>query len=188
MNVADIRDVDEVTTRFMARLHQSPSCWLWTAGKSGDGYGAITVRLVSGQSRQMRAHRLAFVLFRGPVDDHLEVCHNCPDGDNPACVNPDHLFIGTHADNMRDRYSKGRFSHTSGAWTSPTHKLCRRCNALKPRSDFYRNGSGQGSYCKRCERERAAERYARNPQPHLAAVARYAAKKRAAQHQLVCCG
>lgn len=76
-------------------------CWIWSAGHSSDGYGKVR-----WQNRVMRAHRAAWEIFRGAVPDGLFVLHRC---DNPPCVNPNHLFLGTQEDNVRDCLRKGRF-------------------------------------------------------------------------------
>lgn len=77
-------------------------CWTWTGARSGTGghYG-----MAGYQGKRYSAHRLAFILFVGPVPDDLEVCHTC---DNPLCVNPQHLWAGTHQQNMQDRENKFR--------------------------------------------------------------------------------
>jgi predicted ribonuclease toxin of YeeF-YezG toxin-antitoxin module len=95
--------------RFWSNVDRSggdKACWIWTAGKSGDGYGGFRVGKI-----QTTAHRYAWILTNGPVPDGLFVCHDCPGGDNPACVNPAHMFLGTNGDNQRDASAKGMLSH-----------------------------------------------------------------------------
>ena len=79
-------------------------CWLWKAGKSSGGYGNIDRGDGCGYS-SIRAHRLSWMLYNGPIPNGLCILHKC---DNPACVNPDHLFLGTKGDNAKDRDAKGR--------------------------------------------------------------------------------
>jgi hypothetical protein len=93
--------------RFWSRVDKSggaDACWLWTGTKDGRGYGT----LLAHGNRHARANRVVWELVNGPIPDGLDVLHNCPDGDNPACVNPAHLWLGTHTDNMRDMSRKGR--------------------------------------------------------------------------------
>lgn len=82
------------------------SCWMWTGSKNWKGYGQFSAgeTTVSGRSRSSRAHRVSWVMHHGDVGD-LWVLHAC---DTPACVRPDHLFIGTATDNYRDMERKGR--------------------------------------------------------------------------------
>lgn len=86
--------------RFFWKVRKTNGCWLWTAGRRGDGYGQF---YVSGKA--VGAHRFSWLLHFGVIPDGLCVCHTC---DNPPCVNPDHLFIGTVRDNFDDMVSKGR--------------------------------------------------------------------------------
>lgn len=77
------------------------ACWPWTGMIGKWGYGTINIR-----GKSWRAHRLAWHVHKGiPVPDQLFVCHHC---DNPACVNPDHLFLDTHRGNMTNMRLKGR--------------------------------------------------------------------------------
>lgn len=82
-------------------------CWHWIGWKNDKGYGAA----IYGGRRQY-AHRVSFQLYRGEIPDKLCVLHRC---DNPACVNPKHLWLGTKKDNNQDRAAKGRSNLTDKA-------------------------------------------------------------------------
>lgn len=89
--------------RFWLHVEKTDTCWLWTGPTNGK-YGRHFLR----DRKSAFAHRYSWMLHHGPIPDGLQVCHNCPGGDNPLCVNPAHLFLGTHMDNMADRQRKGR--------------------------------------------------------------------------------
>lgn len=89
--------------RYVGRK-QPNGCILWTGTTTKDGYGRIS-KTIANSKRQ--AHRISYELFVGPIHDSLFVLHRC---DNPLCINPTHLFLGTHQDNMTDMLVKGRSS------------------------------------------------------------------------------
>ena len=88
-----------VGQRFWGFVNKTEGCWLWV-GANNERYG-----LFSCFGRVMKAHRASWHLFVGPIPPGLHVLHKC---DNPLCVRPDHLFLGTHVDNMADMARKGR--------------------------------------------------------------------------------
>jgi len=96
-----------LTNRFWDKVQISDrnSCWIWT-GTTPAGYGQI--RGEPPKYKKLRAHRVSYELHFGPIPKNKLVCHTC---DNPKCVNPDHLFLGTSLDNNRDMVKKGRANY-----------------------------------------------------------------------------
>lgn len=91
---------EKLIARFWNKVDKSGECWIWTAARNERGYGLFHIR--AGQ--RFYAHRFSYSLRFGTLGD-LCVLHRC---DNPRCVRPDHLFLGTRGDNMRDMTAKGR--------------------------------------------------------------------------------
>lgn len=94
--------------RFWEKVQKTESCWLWTGQTNNKGYGWIWTDAPQPLGRKRLAHRISWELQNGSVPNGLYVLHNCPGGDNPLCVNPAHLFLGTAGDNARDAKAKGR--------------------------------------------------------------------------------
>lgn len=156
-----------IADRLSARLEPSASgCWEWQGQRDRFGYGLI-YQGPKGALRTFLTHRLAYELWVGPIPAGLVICHHC---DNPPCVNPAHLFLGTRADNNQDAASKGRHD-------KPRRSECRSGHALVADNIYVRPDNGKHE-CLTCRRGRAIESYRRLRVGHkdLATTRRYVGK------------
>ena len=99
-----------IKDRFLAMVKKTKGCWIWTGFKNPKGYGNIQKGRRGG--RPLMAHRVAWEIYFGEIPEGMQVLHKC---DNPSCVRPGHLFIGTAQDNTDDMINKGR------AWWQNKH-------------------------------------------------------------------
>ncbi len=96
----------KTVARFWSKVQHTPTCWLWIAGTFKTGYGMFNAgRFADGKQDTRYAHRVAFQLLKGEIPGDREIMHGC---DVRRCVNPNHLNLGTSADNVHDAVKKGR--------------------------------------------------------------------------------
>jgi hypothetical protein len=104
------RAADFPLRRFESSFTVTPACWLWNAEIGISGYGRFWAK-----GRKYRAHRFSYETYKGEIPEGLLVLHSC---DNPRCVNPDHLRVGTNYDNCQDKIARNRFNLKKAALTA----------------------------------------------------------------------
>lgn len=109
--------------RFMQKVEKTAECWIWTARTTRQGYGRFFAN-----GRNNLAHRVSYEMFVGVAGD-MHVLHRC---DNPSCVRPDHLFLGSNKDNVDDKVAKGRTPPAKGELNP--HSRLKKEDVLKIRS------------------------------------------------------
>lgn len=114
---------------------EGSKCWVWLGSKDSDGYGVLSTR-VNGR-KGIRAHRIGFFLAYGEISKPC-ICHKC---DNPPCVNPEHLFEGSHKENKKDCLIKGRANSPSGN----DHWSRRNPHLVKRGATHYKTGSSRAN-------------------------------------------
>lgn len=132
-------------------------CTEWTGCRMKNGYGRLYPKGMKGRS--VLAHRQAWEEAYGPIPPGLFVCHRC---DNPPCVNPSHLFLGTNADNMRDKVEKGRASRPT-----QTQSHCRKGHPYTEENTRWtvRADGLRVRTCRQCRRDRKHRIYVPHPLP-----------------------
>ena len=140
--------------RFLQKVDKSgsdkyPDCWIWVGGRTSKDYGSFKYY---AERSAIGAHVSSYLFHLGEVPEGMRICHRC---DNPPCVNPDHLFLGSNSDNMKDMVTKDRHGVSS---RKRTH--CRRGHSFQEFGVYERslkNGKTD-RICKECQRSKALEK------------------------------
>ena len=132
------KDIRERFDAYVPSVPDENGCLIWTGGTYRGGYGALAL---GGRTRTSRkAHRLAWEFANGPIPDGMFVCHRC---DVPRCVNVEHLFLGTPADNNVDRDAKGRTRYLAGEQRGPNVTRLTAAAVLEIRARYGGGGVSQ---------------------------------------------
>lgn len=103
--LTDEEKFERLKKSFEKHVVRKQGCWGWNGPVAHGGYPVMSCRRQIGPDR---GHKASWVIHNGPIPKRMHVCHNCPDGDNPICTNPAHLWLGTHKQNNDDKIAKGR--------------------------------------------------------------------------------
>lgn len=113
--------------RFWPKVEKSDGCWLWVGAKDRKGYGKLQIGTLKNP-KYVTASRLSYEIANGPIPPGRNVLHSC---DTPPCVNPEHLFLGSYADNAADKVAKGRQSRGENhPWAKLTNDQVRELRAM----------------------------------------------------------
>lgn len=147
-----------VLARLHARLQKTPGgCWLWMGSTDSKGYGKIFSHMEGRKNVLLQTHRAAYALLVAPIPDGLNVLHRC---DTTRCCNPDHLFLGTQADNMADKAKKGRAKagpcSKSDWWNTERRELRAIVSRARKLAEIERKRVAAGAapdtkWCNRCQ-------------------------------------
>jgi len=136
-------NIIERFTKFVL-VDPKTQCWNWQGGKHEYGYGQFQMK-INGKWRAVQGGKAAWLIFRGVVPEGMQVRHKC---DNPACVNPEHLELGTHKQNMGDRHT--RKTHP---FSAKTH--CKNGHEFTPENTYLwvRSSTNTVRKCRQCRRD-----------------------------------
>lgn len=139
------RKAKSISERFWDKVDTSGDCWLWTANRLRGRDGTKRYGLIGGSRRgggTFYAHRVSWEIHNGPIPEGANVCHHC---DSPACVKPDHLFLGSQKQNVQDMDRKGRRGSV-GPQAGTTGKLSKK--EVLSLMDMYSQGYKQDQLAK----------------------------------------
>lgn len=139
--------ISETWRRVLARSEREGDCLVWQGVRLRGRHGLVGVKR-NGKWRTLYTHRVAWEATYGPVPEGMVVCHRC---DNPPCVNPEHLFVGTQRDNLNDMRAKGRHN-PDDIWVANRKKThCKRGHEFTPENTRLRQtAEGVSRVCRAC--------------------------------------